>query len=342
MRAIRLISPNAPLVEVDLPEPSPGPDEVKIAIAACGICHSDAHYRAGFGGVGMPRTPGHEIAGVISEVGSGVSDVAAGDRVAVHYLLSCGTCSRCSRSGEQFCEEGRMIGKHADGGYAESIVVPAANAIPVPPSVPLEVAAVMMCSTATAYHALRVGRLKPRESVAILGFGGLGTSALALSLALEAEPVAAVDVVPEKLDAARTFGAVPIDAGAGNVTGDLLVATGGHGIDLAVDFTGRPELCLAALRALAPGGRLVVVALSEAPLSVNPYRDVLASERSIVGCSDHTRGELVELLALAANGRLDVSHAISRRVPFEAEAVNGVLDELERGTGTLRSVMVRG
>ncbi|HEV7921367.1 MAG TPA: alcohol dehydrogenase catalytic domain-containing protein, partial [Thermoanaerobaculia bacterium] len=207
MRAVRIVAPNRPLREATLPDLPPAPGEVRIEVKACGICHSDGHYRAGFGNIALPRTPGHEIAGLVREVGAGVTGIGAGERVAVHYLRSCGECRACRQSGEQFCGRGEMIGKHCDGGYAEFVNVPAANAIPVPSNVPLELAALMMCSTATAYHALRVGRMRQGEKVALLGFGGLGVSALELARALGAEEIAAVDVVPQKLALARQRGA---------------------------------------------------------------------------------------------------------------------------------------
>ena len=327
MRAVRIAAPNAPLREATLPDLPPAPGQVRIEVQACGICHSDAHYRAGFGNIALPRTPGHEIAGIVHQVGAGVTSMRAGDRVAVHYLLSCGACRTCREHGEQFCERGEMIGKQRDGGYAEFINVPEANAIPVPTNVPLELAAVMMCSTATAYHALRVARMQPGETVALLGFGGLGVSALELARALGAKRVAVVDVVPEKLQLAEERGA--------DVSGEL------QDVDVAIDFTGRPDVSTAALRALAPGGRLIIVALSEAPITFNPYRDLLGKERSIIGCSDHLRSELFELMELAAAGRIDLRHAIPARVPLEADAIDGVLNELDRGTSALRRVIVR-
>jgi propanol-preferring alcohol dehydrogenase len=329
MRAVRIVAPNAPLREATLPHLPPARGEVQIEVHACGICHSDGHYRAGFGNIELPRTPGHEIAGIVRETGAEVAGIREGDRVAVHYLRSCGECQACRQWGEQFCERGEMIGKHCDGGYAELINVPAANAIPVPPNVPLEIAALMMCSTATAYHALRVARMREGDRLALLGFGGLGVSALEVARALGAAEVAVVDVVPEKLQLAEARG-----ARAARI--DEL-----QGFDIAVDFTGRPEVSTAALRALAPGGRLVVVALSEAPITINPYRDLLGKERSIIGCSDHLRGELFELMELAAAGRIDLTHAISNRVPLEAKAIDAVLHELEKGTSALRNVIVR-
>src|SRR6185436_11944170 len=170
-----------------------------------------------------------------------------------------------------------------------------------------------MCSTATAHHALKLANLQPGESVAILGFGGLGVSALKLA---KPNRVVVIDNVPEKLDVARTMGA----------------ETEMTNIDVAIDFAGSPALCTQALRALNPGGRLILVALNAKQIEFDPYRDVLAKERRIIGCSDHTREELVELLSLD----LDLSDAITRRIPFDADAINEVLDDLDRGTMHLR------
>jgi len=303
MRAVRLTAFKAPLVEQELDEPVVQRNELKVRIEAAGICHSDAHYRAGFGAIALPRTPGHEIAGTVMEIGDDVRDVAIGDRVAIHYLKSCGVCRACHEAGEQFCETGEMIGKQCDGGYAESIVVPAKNAIRIPDGVPFDVAAIMMCSTATAFHALRVAGLREGQHVAILGFGGLGVSALHLSRALGAGSISVVDVVPEKIEAAEALGARVNDL---------------SNIDVAIDFTGRPEIATRALKALNPRGTLAIVALSEIPIAFNPYRDLLGKERRIVGCSDHLRSELVELMQFAANGTLKLDAVISRHVPLDA------------------------
>jgi propanol-preferring alcohol dehydrogenase len=332
MRAVSIRSYKAPLEEVVMPDVSPAAGEIKVAVEACGVCHSDAHYRSGFGDTPLPRVPGHEIAGVVTEVGDGVDGISVGDRVAIHYLLSCRHCASCRESGEQFCETGLMIGKHRDGGYAQSIVVPAFNAVPIPENVSFEAAAIMMCSTATAYHALRVANVGTGSRVALLGFGGLGASALRLSQFLGAGAIAAVDVVPEKLALAESLGARPVRNG---ITEEL------KGFNVAIDFTGRPEVATAAFRALAPGGCLVLVALSEAQLPINPYRDILAKERRILGCSDHLKEELLDLMKFAANGDLDVSSVITRRIPLDAAAINAALDDLGRGTNAVRTVITR-
>ena len=290
----------APLVDADIADREPHGDEVRVRIRASGICHSDAHYRAGRGQVTLPVTLGHEIAGVTD----------AGERVAIHYLL----------------RDGSMFGKEADGGYAESIIVPRENLVPIPDEVTFEQAAVMMCSAATALHALRLASLRAGESVAIIGFGGLGVSAVQLARALGAGEVFAVDRVAQKREIATQFGAIPI-------SGDL------PPVDIALDFSGNAGLCRAALRALKPGGRLMIVAINLRALSFDPYADLLVRERRIIGVSDHTREELVELMDLSRLGRIDLSRVITRRVPLRAAAINEVLDDLDRGTAHLRTVI---
>jgi propanol-preferring alcohol dehydrogenase len=303
MHAVRLTHLNAPLLDVEIDEASAGPGEVVVEIRAAGICHSDAHYRAGGGTVALPLTLGHEIAGVI---------LGTDRRVALHYLH----------------DDGRMLGKEVDGGFAERIVVPSANLVSIPDGVPFDVAAVMMCSTATAYHALRLASLRPGESVAIIGFGGLGASAVQLAKVMGAGQVFAVDRVRDKLDLARSFGAIPAAVEELN------------DIDIALDFAGHPPTTLAALRSLRRGGRIMIVAINLRELALDPYRDVLAHERHIIGVSDHTRDELVDLLAMAAHGQLDMARVITRRVSLDAAAINGVLDDLDAGTAHLRTVIV--
>ncbi|HUP44806.1 MAG TPA: zinc-binding dehydrogenase [Thermoanaerobaculia bacterium] len=341
MHAVRLFHHGKPLVDSKVPGPRPGPDEIVVDIRAAGICHSDAHYRADFGRARLPVTLGHEIAGIVAEAGANVEAVHRGDRVALHYLVSCGRCNDCRRYGEQFCGEAEMLGKDRDGGFAEAIVVPAANAIAIPDEIAFPEAAVMMCSTATAFHALRLADVGNEDSVAILGFGGLGASAVQLAGVFGAREIYAVDIIREKLELAESFGAAPVAASRGGIRDALLGATGGRGVDVAIDFTGSAAACVDALRSLAPGGRLMLVAINSRELVIDPYADVLARERRIVGCSDHTREELVELMDLTRRGDIDLARVITRTVPLEAAAINDVLDDLHRGTTHLRSVATR-
>src|SRR5436189_1203366 len=240
MRAVRLTQGGKSLENADVPVPEIGPTDVLVCVAAAGICHSDAHYRAGISEIDrLPLTLGHEVAGRVEEVGSDVKHLSAGDRVCVHYLVHCGSCEFCVRGLEQFCRSGQMIGKHRDGGYAEFIKVPGVNAFPLPDEIPFEVGAIMMCSSATALHALNKARFKAGESLAILGFGGLGFSALQLARVFDCGHVYVVEINPAKLASAASMGAIAIDARAADPVEQIKKATAGRGgVDVALELIG--------------------------------------------------------------------------------------------------------
>src|SRR5437016_8154379 len=239
MRAVRLTQVGKPLERAEVPIPEIGGSDVLIRVGACGICHSDEHYRAGISRIErLPLTLGHEIAGWIEKVGTDVKHVTPGDRVCVHYLAHCGTCEFCIRGLEQFCSTGEMISKHRDGGYAEFIKVPGRNAFVLPAEVSLEIGATMMCSSATALHALNKARLKPGESIAIFGFGGLGFSALQLARALDCGGVYVVEINRAKLTSAAKLGAVAIDANAADPVEQIKETTNGKGVDVSLELIG--------------------------------------------------------------------------------------------------------
>jgi 2-desacetyl-2-hydroxyethyl bacteriochlorophyllide A dehydrogenase len=340
MQALQLVATGAPLEARSIPTPDPGPDDVLVRIVAAGICHSDAHYRRGGPKLGaLPQTLGHEVAGHIERVGRDVAGWKPGERVCAHYLITCGRCARCRRGLEQFCETVQMIGKDRQGGFAEFIVVPGRNLHRVPDGVSLGHAAIMMCSSATAWHALRKARLIPGEHVAVFGVGGLGYSAIQLAQAFGAGKVFAIDVIEEKLVLAEALGAIPIDASVLDPIEQLSEATVGEGVSVSLDLVGRPETISQSIRALGIQGRAVLVGIGNQSFSINPYRDLLGKESELIGCSDHLHSELDPLLALAARGALDLKHAVSRRIPMDAGLINKVLDDLEAGTANLRTVL---
>src|SRR5919109_2719547 len=213
MKAVRMVEPGKPLELQRIPIPSTSEEDVLVRVRAAGICHSDAHYRAGRSSMGfLPITLGHEVAGEVEWIGSKVTNVKAGERVCLHYNISCGDCYYCKTGKEQFCTTVKMIGHHIDGGYAEYIAMPARYAIPLPQEISFEEGATLMCASATALHALRRGRVKAGETVAVFGVGGLGMSAIQLARALGAIEVYAVDIMLDKLELASEYGAIPVDA----------------------------------------------------------------------------------------------------------------------------------
>lgn len=344
MRAVRLSAPGHPVENAEVPMPRCGPGDVLVRIRAAGICHSDVHYRAGRSRVEpLPLTLGHEVAGEIVEVGQHVLSVNVGDAVCLHYLVTCEQCEDCLAGREQFCATGKMLGHFTDGGWAEYLVVPARNAVPLPHRVPFEQGAIMMCSSATSLHALRKGRLKVGESVLVVGAGGLGMSAVQLARALGASDVIAIDRDPAKLALAERFGARTIDATGLSpeaVVARVRAMTDGRGVDVALELVGAPDTMRSALQSLAPLGRAVVVGLSDVELSVDTYRDLIGREAELIGSNDHLLSELYELVEMADKGLLDLTDVVTNTVPLSAHDINAVLDALDRHEAPVRTVIV--
>ena len=341
MKAVRLAQIGKPLEQSQVPVPELGPCDVLIRVAAAGICHSDAHYRAGISKFdNLPLTLGHEVAGRVEKAGANVTNLRTGERVCVHYLVHCGRCEYCLRGLEQFCTSVEMIGRHRDGGYAEFIKVPAKNAFALPDEISFEIGAIMMCSSATAFHALNKARMKPGESVAIFGFGGLGFSAVQLAQSLGADKICVIEINRAKLDSAKKLGAVAIDAHAVDPIEQIKAATGGKGVDVTLEFTGSTKTMKQAFQALAPLGRVAFIALSDEALSVLPYPDVINREAEIIGVSDHLASELPTLIEFARSGKLRFPADALRVVNLHAGEINATLDALQDSIDHVRTVIV--
>jgi propanol-preferring alcohol dehydrogenase len=291
-------------------------------------------------------------------MGELVSGWQPGDRVCLHYLATCGHCAYCHQGTEQFCASGQMIGKHRDGGYAEFIAVPATSVFPLPDEISFEFGAVMMCSSATALHALRKGRLAAGESVAVFGAGGLGLSAIQIARAMGALAVFAVDLDAGRLALAERLGAVAIttirtdspgvDATRpfvdqdcqSSVADEIRRLNGGRGVDVALDFVGVAATLRPAIASLAPFGRVVAVGLGDQPVPVYPYQEIIGREAEIIGCSDHLASEIPLLTELVRRGSLDLAPVVTDVIPLDADAINAVMDRLERyGAGGVRTVI---
>lgn len=341
MKAVRLTEIGRPLEDQEMPTPTPEHGEVLVRIKAAGICHSDAHYRAGASYAGpLPTTLGHEIAGVVEALGPGTTRTRIGDRVALHYLVTCGQCHHCNRGQEQFCDTGKMLGKHRDGGYAEYIAVPERGIVSLPDEVPFEVGAIMMCSSSTSFHALRKARLQPGETVAVFGAGGLGMSAIQLAKGLGAAEVYAVDINRDKLVLAASFGAIPVDAANADPVELVRQLTNGRGVDVALELIGLPLTMRQAVQVLAVQGRAALAGITRKAFEVDSYQEIIGREAEIVGVSDHLLQEFPLLMDFARRGVLDLSHVATNIVPLEAGSINATLDALERWGGEVRTVIV--
>lgn len=340
MKAIRLTKVGKPLEMQEIPLPSLGEKDVLVEVKAAGICHSDVHYRAGSSPVGpLPQTLGHEIAGIVKKAGSRVKHLKVGCRVCLHYQLSCGDCSYCRRGMEQFCSTGMMLGKYCDGGFAEYIAVPAKNALVLPEEIPFAQGAIMMCSSATSFHALQKARLKPSERVAVFGAGGLGMSAIQLARALGAFEVYAVDINEEKLQLAEKYGAIPINSTRTDPVAQIHHRTNARGVDVALEIIGLPETMSQAVQSLAIFGRAVLVGIADKPFPLNSYPELLGKEAEIIGCADHLFCELAPLIELVRRKKIDLSPIVTGMIPLEAGVVNKAMDVMEEFGSGIRTVI---
>ncbi len=341
MRAVRLFETGQPVRMQEIEVPAVGSKDVLVSVKAAGICHSDAHYRSGMTKSGpFPVTLGHEVAGVVTEIGPEVTNVKHGDRVCIHYLVSCGQCYYCNRGFEQFCSMGKMIGKFRDGGWADFIVMPERSVFLLPPEIPFEQGAIMMCSSSTPLHALKKARLQGGETVAVFGVGGLGASAVQLAQALGARQVFAIDVNPGKLELAKRLGAVPVNGAVTDPVRAVKDLTEGRGADVAVELIGLPLTMRQAVQSLAPLGRAAIGGLSDRTFEIASYRELLGPEAEVIGVADHLAQEMPLLIEFVRTGKLQLARVITRRVPLDADAINETLDELDRFGDQVRTVVI--
>lgn len=341
MKAVRFVGVKQALEIQDIPIPEIGERDILVKVKAAGICHSDAHYRAGISPVKpIPLTLGHEVAGVVEKIGSQVTNVKIGDRVCLHYNITCGDCYHCSTGNDQFCEKVLMLGHYTNGGYAEYIAIPARNAIHLPDEIPFEQGATLMCASATAFHALKKSRIKAGEKVAIFGVGGLGQSAIQLAKAFGAIEVFAVDINQDKLNLAKQYGAIPVNAKEVNPVDEIKRLTNNKGVDVAIEMIGLSQTMKQAIQIAGVMGRVVIVGLSSQPIEVNTYTEILGNEVELIGSNDHHLAELPLLVDLARRKILDTSKIVTKTVPLDAEEINQVLDDLENFSSDVRTVIV--
>src|SRR5438128_11063275 len=263
MKAMVLRELAGPLRLTEVPIPVPGPGEVRVRVRATGVGLTVVIMTANPGLVtSFPRIPGHEVAGDVVELGPHVQGVNAGERVACHCYLTCGTCSFCRGGRERLCERcGDYLGMPADGGYADYLVVPARNLCRIPEGVSYLEAAIAADAIATPLHACREeARIGPGDRALVVGAGG-GVGIHAVQMAkLCGGWVLGADVTERKLEMVRAVGADEvIDARGEELSRQVLARTGGRGVDAAIDLVASADTLEACLRSLAPDGRLVIV-----------------------------------------------------------------------------------
>jgi len=337
MRAVVVARYGGTLEVMERPIPTPGPGEVLIRIRASGLCGTDLHLLSGRVLLGdLPRILGHESAGDIVELGEGVSGWHAGDRVTVAVDVVCGTCRHCLTGQTQRCRSMKRIGFERDGGHAEYVVVPAANVIPLPPTLAYDAAAILPDAVACMYHSLICqGKVGIGQKVLILGVGGLGIHGVQISRLVGAD-VLATSRRPERLKIAEQYGATSVNTATQSLRDAVSGFTRGEGMDVVVDNIGTRESVREGLSLLCPGGKLLVVGYLDDTFEV-PSIPLFKAEQEIIGCRGSSRQDLVEVVRLAGTGKL--RPVVGAHYPLEA--IGAAAARLERGDLVGRTVLTR-
>jgi len=337
VRAVVVAQYGGSLQVMARPVPAPGPGEVLLRVRASGLCGTDLHLLSGRMPLGeLPRILGHEIAGEVAALGEGAAGLRVGDRVTVAVDVVCGRCRHCLTGNTQRCTSLRRIGFERDGGHAEYVAVPAANAIPLPATLADEAAAILPDAVACMYHSLVCqGRVGVGQRVLILGVGGLGIHGVQIARLAGAE-VLATSRRPERLRIAAQYGAIPVNPEAQPLAGVIRDWTGGDGVDIVVDNIGTRASVREGLELLRPGGKFLVLAYLDEVFEV-PAIPLFKAEREIIGCRGSSRQDLVEVVRLAGAGRL--TPVIGARYPLEQ--IGAAAERLGGGDLAGRIVLTR-
>lgn len=333
MKALLLSEPRGTLPLCDAPDPICPPDGVVVELRACGVCRSDHHAWVGADpDVEMPHIMGHELAGIVAEVGTRVTRFAVGDRVTAPFILACGTCDDCTGGDATVCNHQEVIGFTVWGAFAEAVAVPRAdfNLVKLPDALPFDIAAGMGCRVTTSWRALTTrGGLQPGEWLAIHGCGGVGLSAVLIAKALGAQ-VVAVDVSDEALAIAKALGADACVNARDGAAGDAVRAVTNGGAHVSLDALGITATFDASLRSLRKTGRHVQIGMPVGD-HASPHLPLLelvyARQLTLHGTRGIAATGFVPLLDLMDSGALDIAPLVTRRIALSE--THSVLSEMD-------------
>ena len=363
MKAAVLERVGGPMRIEEIPEPTPRAGEVLVKVAACGVCHSDLHVLKGELSFQLPAVLGHEISGTIAAVAPDVTNVRPGDRVVGSFIMPCGHCPHCVRGRDDLCEtffalnrlkgvlydgetrllrtDGSPLAMYSMSGLAEYAVTPATAVFPLPDVLDIHESCILGCAVPTAYGAVRhQAGLLPGESVAVIGAGGVGSNIIQIAHIFGASEVIAIDIVDEKLEAARRLGATQVvNASVDDPAAMVRALTGGRGADVVFEALGRAETVLAAFNAVRDGGRVVVVGLAPGTEAV-PIEITRLVRRSITlkgSYGGRMRADVPELVRLVQGGQISTAQLITRR--YGLDEVNEAYGALSQGKITGRAII---
>ncbi|OUD03629.1 Zn-dependent alcohol dehydrogenase [Streptomyces swartbergensis] len=337
VRAAVLPAVGSPLEITGIDLPDPGPGQVRVRLAAAGVCHSDLSLSNGTMRVPVPAVLGHEGAGTVVAVGEGVGHVAPGDGVVLNWAPSCGTCHACSLGEVWLCANALngaadVYARTTEGtdlhpglnvaAFAEETVVSAACVLPVPDGVPLTDAALLGCAVLTGYGAVHhSARVRQGETVAVFGVGGVGLAALQAARIAGASKIVAVDVSAEKEELARTAGATDYVLASENTAREIRALTGKQGVDVAVECAGRAVSIRTAWDSTRRGGRTTVVGIGgkDQQVTFNAL-EIFHWGRTLTGCVYGNSNPAEDLPVLADHvraGRLDLTALVTERISLD-------------------------
>ncbi|MFJ8138276.1 Zn-dependent alcohol dehydrogenase [Streptomyces sp. NPDC096013] len=352
VRAAVLPAVGAPLeiAEIDLPDPGLG--QVRVRLAAAGVCHSDLSLSNGTMRVPVPAVLGHEGAGTVMAVGEGVTHVAPGDSVILNWAPSCGTCHACTL-GEVWLCANALNGaadvharRSSDGSdlhpglnvaaFAEETVVAASCVLPLPEGIPLTDAALLGCAVLTGYGAIHhSAQVREGETVAVFGVGGVGLATLQSARIAGATTIVAVDVSPEKEELARAAGATDYVVASENTAREIRTLTGKQGVDVAVECVGRAVTIRTAWESTRRGGRTTVVGIGgkDQQVTFNAL-ELFHWGRTLSGCVYGNSDPAKDVPVLAEHvraGRLDLGSLVTERIALDG--IPGAFENMVAGKG---------
>ena len=347
---------DAPVELTTVLVPDPGPGEALVRVQACGVCHTDPHYKQGGIGDDYPYLLGHEAAGVVEAVGTGVTEVAPGDYVVLNWRAVCGSCRACRRGRPWYCfathnarqqmtlEDGTVLSAALGiGAFVEKTLVAAGQCTKVNPAVPPEVAGLLGCGVMAGIGAaINTGAVTRNDSVAVIGCGGVGDAAIAGSRLVGAHTIVAVDTDPRKLELAKEFGAThTVLVSDGDVVAQIQALTGGFGVDVAIDAVGRPETWKQAFYGRDLAGTVVLVGVPTPSMTLEmPLLEFFGRGGSLKSSwyGDCLPSRDFPVLSdLFLQGRLPLDKFVSERIGIDD--IEAAFDKMHRGE-VLRSVVV--
>lgn len=349
-------------VEVD----SPHAGELRIRMAASGVCHSDLSVQNGtlIGGA-LPLVLGHEGAGVVEAVGDGVSGFEVGDHVVISWVPQCGQCFFCRKGQGHLCESANialasgslldgttrmtsggepLAQMAASGTFNEVTIIPVTGAVKIPKDIDLKLAALIGCGVLTGVGAaLNTASIKPGDSVAVVGCGGVGLNVIQGARIAGADEIIAVDMAANKLQMAKNFGATAtVDASQGDPVSQVMGMTGERGVDVSFEVIGLQQTIDQVITMARRGGQAILVGVPRMDVMVTlpAFLGIVLQEKTIKGCwygSSNVQRDVPRLLDYYRSGQLKLEELVSRTI--QLEDVNDAFDAMQRGE-VARSVIV--